>query len=81
MLFRSPEVECTHNRQDPSSAVQRTSLVEAGLDMVDEHKCSVALDVSGEDECGIVAASHSWSSGVYQTSAQECSSELVQVQR
>ena len=75
-----PEVECTHNRQDPSSTVQHTGLVEAGPDTVDEHKWSVGLGVLGEDGCEIVAASHSWSSGVApQTSVQGCSSEGVQV--
>jgi len=75
------EVEYTHSRRDPSSAVRCTCLVEAGLDTVDEHRCSVALDVSGGDECEIVAANRSWSSEAgRQTSVQECSSEGEQAQ-
>lgn len=50
------EVECTRSQQDPSSAVRGKVLVEADRGKVDGHRCSVALGVSDEGGCGIVAA-------------------------
>ena len=71
-----PGVVYTHNRRAPSSVAQRKGLVEADRGRVDEHMCSVALDVVGENGCGIGAAIHSWSFAVaHQTSVREDSSE------
>ena len=75
------EAGCNHNQRDPSLADQDRAPVEAGRGKVDERKCSVALGVSGEGGCGIVAAIRSWSSEVaHQTSVQGGSSEEVQAQ-
>lgn len=75
------EVAYTHSRLVPSSAAQHKGLVEAVQGRVDEHMCSVALDGFGGDECAIVAAIRSWSSGAaHQTSVREGSSKGEQVQ-
>ena len=60
----------THNRRDPSSAVQYRGLFEAGRGTgVDGHRCSAVLDVSGGDERGIAEATRPWSSEVARQSS------------